>query len=236
MATCAAPCSSKIRQQALHRHGVGRGVDRGIERAGKTAAERADHGAAPRRLIERLRQQLRAGGLAVGAGNADHHQPARGRAVKTVRDHADLVAQAGDAERRHRRAAQPITVVGFIDDRAGARGHRVADVIASVRHHARHRQEQIARLHASAVGLQAAHLAVGHARHAHHPVEQFTQIRIAGRVIRSPARFSRSGGAFPCAAHRAGCRAGAARRSSHGRTPARPLRRRSRRRAPVRPR
>ncbi len=113
--------------------------------------------------LQRLGDQPRGGGLAVGAGHAHREQRVGRIAVKARGDHAQLAAQVGDDHRRqltrHRTARHRLD-----EHRRGARGGRLGHEVEPVPRtaHGAERHEHIAATHLARVADQTRHGHVGH--------------------------------------------------------------------------
>ena len=118
---------AQLRQLTLQRDGIGGRVQRrgDLRRAAK--AEGADIGCGTPALLERLRQQPRAGGLAVGAGDPGDGELLRGRIEEAVGDDADALAEPG--HRRGEGAGRQLRglrgAVRFVEHRARPAGDRL---------------------------------------------------------------------------------------------------------------
>ena len=76
----------QLRELAVHAHGIGRGVHSGGDLGRYAHSESSDVGGRPPAPLERLREQPRAGGLAVGAGDAGDRELLRRRVEEAVGD------------------------------------------------------------------------------------------------------------------------------------------------------
>src|SRR5690606_7241700 len=130
-------------QLLLQRQRIWRGQPAAADGAVKAVAERTDHAAALASQTQRLRQQLRGAGLAIGAGNTDHTDSAAGVIVETSSDGADLDLQRGDLEYRHG-GLVPLDAA-FGDHRAGAIGNGLLDKLAAVDGRTRIGEKYVAR-------------------------------------------------------------------------------------------
>src|SRR5690606_28642357 len=142
-------------QLLLQRQRIWRGQPAAADGAVKAVAERTDHAAALASQTQRLRQQLRGAGLAIGAGNTDHTDSAAGVIVETSSDGADLDLQRGDLEYRH--GGLVSLDAAFGDHRAGAIGNGLLDKLAAVDGRTRIGEKYVARAHLTAVYGEAAH-------------------------------------------------------------------------------
>ena len=142
-------------QQLLELRRVGCGVGCRVERAPQSVAQRAEHRSASSCRVEACRDPMRTGGLAVGAGDADHPQFARGMAVDPIGDAAEAGFQIIDWDMRNLPLAVPAEALHVPENRAGAALDRVGDEAAAVLVRARIGGKDVARAHAPAVGRDA---------------------------------------------------------------------------------
>ena len=103
-------------------------------------AQRAQRAGAMSGRFEHAGDQVRGGGLAVGARDADHAQLSAGIAGQGLADAAQRVARIGDDANRH---ADRQRALG--DHRRGAAGHGFGDKIMAVAARAGDRHENVAR-------------------------------------------------------------------------------------------
>ncbi len=94
---------AQTRECAVYADGIGGGVGRRLERADAAPADRAHIGRFRFEAREALRQQVRAGGLAVGARDADDAQLRGGPVEEPVGDAAHGLVQFNDRRAEHRR-------------------------------------------------------------------------------------------------------------------------------------
>ena len=167
------------RQQALHGQRIGRGVRRGFSLTIHAGAQGTDDAAG--RLsghAQRLGDEVGAGGLAIGAGDADHAQAPRRLAIKAAGDQPEPLAQLRHGQQRqllilHQRRAGPGRLPQHRQWRCGT--HCVKKLQAMTLTTAQG-QEQVAGPHAATIQAQAKHRPIDQAgRHLHQVRQQFTQ-------------------------------------------------------------
>ena len=141
----------ELRELRVQPQRVGRGVDERLERRAQAVAERADHRATPARARQRLRDPLAAGGLAVGAGHADHAQPGARPAVHPARDLAGVAAQLPHAEVGRPPLRVPPEARALPQHARRAAGERLRDVLAAVARLSGIGDKGVARPHCAAV-------------------------------------------------------------------------------------
>ena len=147
----------EFRELRLQPQRVRRGVDQRPQFAAQAVAECADHRGADAAIVQRARDPLAAGGLAVGARHADHAQTAARVIVEAAGDQAGARAQVGDRAVRHMPARLPPESAFLPQHRRGARRDRLRDEAAAVARFARIGDEGVAALHRAAVAGQPAH-------------------------------------------------------------------------------
>ena len=151
------PLGKEPRERAMQQDGVRGGVDPGIERAREARAERPDHRGLRAAGAARLGDPVAAGGLAVGAGDADHPQPLGGTSVDLVCQTAGEPAQVLDSQVRHPPARIPFEAPAFPEHRGGAALERRRNEFAPVAARARIGEEHFPGGEAAAVRGEARH-------------------------------------------------------------------------------
>ena len=164
-----------FRQRALGEHRVGRGQRTLGQLSGDTIAQGADDTSGTAGGGESLGDELGAGGLAIGAGDADDRHAGRGAPVKPAGDLARFRHQMVDGDDGYSVCAGrgcggcgclmlPLppaqalpAAAGFGEDGGGALVHRGVDEFPGVVGAAESRQEQIAGPDFAAVEFNAAH-------------------------------------------------------------------------------
>ena len=149
-------------QQRLQVGRLRRGADARHPAVGDPGLDRADEpGGAARRAQGRL-EQVAGGGLAVGAGDAEHQQVVGGPAVDLRRHLTQHRARVRDDEQRDAcRAADQVGTGGVGEDRRGALRHDLVDEPGAVHGGARQRGVQVAGAHRPRVVRDAAQRGVG---------------------------------------------------------------------------
>ena len=168
---------------------AGGGVAAGAGVAVDAIAERADDAAAGAvEPVQHMRQQLRDGGLAVGAGDANDVHVPRWITVEAAGDGTDLGGQAGHANHRYAEAQ------GVAHDRAlGVDQHRhraavdgLLQELGGVGVAATTGDEQVAGLDLTAVITDAGDLTVQLRRNQRDAVQQLAhRVRLADRLSRA---------------------------------------------------
>jgi hypothetical protein len=146
-------------EAAVHLDHVGGGEPGSLQAPHRAAAQRADQAGAPAEAVERSGDQVRAGGLAVRAGDARDLHAARRLAEKAVGERTELPAQSRHRERRAaRRQWRRVQAVRRLPgDQRRARAGGGRGVAQAVLARAGHGQEQCARRDAAAVEAQVGH-------------------------------------------------------------------------------
>ena len=139
-------------EQAVQFERVRRGIRHLGKRARKTAAQRSDHACLDFLQGKNMSQPMRAGSLAVGAGDATDPERLRGAAVELVREEARLRFEVFHRRVRHAPAAVPGKAFAFPHHRRAAELDRLGDVAPAIRGPARPGEERRPDRGAPAVG------------------------------------------------------------------------------------
>jgi len=145
-------------QLLLYGDRVGCGVGGFSELAIKAVAHRTDQGSFFAQQRVGLRQPVRNGGLAIGAGNADYLHVAAGVVINVGSHNACALAQAGNRQIGHLPLRAPLEGVVLVPQhRSGAFFQRGRDKVTAIGIFATTCQEYVAGKHAAAVCLDACH-------------------------------------------------------------------------------
>ncbi len=137
--------------------GVGRRVGCGRKRAQHAVAQRAQDCGLSARGLETRRNPMRARGLAVCAGDADHPQVARRMAEDEVGDRSKPGLEIFQRQVRNLPDVIPVEAVGFPQNRARAARDRIADERSPVVMRPGVRRECVAGMKITAVRRDAPH-------------------------------------------------------------------------------
>ena len=159
-------------QQGLQVPGLRRGPLRGDHGIADHVLVRADEAhLGPQHLLQHRLQEIRGGGLAVGAGDADHGHVLRRVAVEVGPQH-----RQGPAGVRHLDVGEVPLRRRLAHHRGGAALRRLANEGVAVRRKAPHGHEQVPGPDGPGVVADAGHLAV--------------QVRCGGQNLDAPQKFS----------------------------------------------
>ncbi len=147
---------AQLRQPPIQRDHIGSGERGSLERLDPAPADGADVGGGAAQPLETLRQQVGAGGLAVGARDAGDPQLRGGPVEKTIRDTSHQRAQARDARGEHRcRQRRRLHIrAGLPQHHRGAPTHGVGGELQSVYRAPAQCEEQTAAARLAAVERQ----------------------------------------------------------------------------------